>query len=175
MSFFQEPVTWVIGLTLLLASGGVLVARKPVHAALSFLVSLLLLAVLYIQLYAQFIGVMQVIVYAGAILVIFMFVIVLFQDAHQQVAREEARSIPGILGMIALVLFCLSLWHIADRLFTEPLSRHALPEDFGSVQALGQVLYVDYFFPFEAVIMLFLLSIVGAVYIAKRSIRQESA
>lgn len=174
MGFLQHPATWIIGFLLLFSSGGVLTARKPVYAALSFLLSLLLLAMLYIQLNAQFIGVMQVIVYAGAIMVIFMFVIVLFQDAHQKVAQDEARCIPSMPGIFVFLLFALALWNVADQLFDEPLSKFALPENFGSVQSLGTTLYVDYFFPFEAVIMLFLLSIVGSVYIAKRRIGEES-
>ncbi len=96
----------VLGLLLLVSSLGVLVLPKPVHASLSFLVSLLMLAVFYLELSAQFIAVMQVLVYAGAILVIFMFVIILFQDAHEQIAKYEAKSAPFILCIAGALFYC---------------------------------------------------------------------
>ena len=77
----------VLGFLLVLASLGVILCKKPVHSCLSFLLTLLLLAGLYLNLQAPFISAMQILVYAGAILVIFMFVIVLFQDAY--LAIEE--------------------------------------------------------------------------------------
>ncbi len=83
---------WILGALLILFSLGVILARKPVYSALSFLATLLLLASLYLELSAQFIAVMQILVYAGAILVMFMFVIVLFQDAHSQIEKHEPQS-----------------------------------------------------------------------------------
>ena len=71
-------IQWIMGLVLILSAMGVILLRKPLYACLSFLLSLLLLAAFYLQLYAEFIAVMQILIYAGAILVIFVFVIVFF-------------------------------------------------------------------------------------------------
>ncbi len=160
-------VDYILGTILIFSSLGVLLFRKPVHASLSFLLTLLALAALYLQLSAEFIAVMQVLVYAGAILVIFMFVIVLFQDAHQQIEKYESQSAPVLLigAASALVITLLFLGH---RLLGLTTPRAQLPEGYGSVQSLGHALYLDFFFPFEAVILMFLVAVVGALYIGKK-------
>ncbi len=157
-----------MGFILVMASLGVITVKKPVHASLCFLLTLLTLAALYLQLSAQFIAVMQVLVYAGAILVLFMFVIVLFQDAHEQIAQFDPKSGPVFLlgaGVAVLIL----LVYLGRHLITLEPANSSLPPDFGTVQALGKALYIDFFFPFEAVILLFLVAAVGALYIGKKS------
>lgn len=167
MALLANPVQWILGIILILSSFGVIIARKPVHASLSFLLTLLTLAVLYLQLSAQFIAVMQVLVYAGAILVIFMFVIVLFQDAHQQIGKFPAKSAPLLL-FVAASAFLLALIFAGDRLIGLTPSKEGLPEGYGMTQTLGQALYVDFFLPFEAVILLFLVAVIGALYIGRK-------
>lgn len=158
---------WILSFVLIISSLGVILARKPVHASLSFLVTLLTLATLYLQLSAEFIGVMQVLVYAGAILVIFMFVIVLFQDAHQQINQVKSKSSQPFL-LVAGSAFVLTLIYLGKRLVDIPPSVQELPENFGSARALGKLLYIDFFFPFEAVILLFLIAVVGALYVGRK-------
>jgi len=158
---------WFLGFLLVFSSIGVLLARKPVHASLSFLLTLMSLAGLYLQLDAQFIAVMQVLVYAGAILVIFMFVIILFQDAYHKIDLLESQSSrPLLIFSVVSFLFTLGLLGNALRYLTP--SQRTVPKDFGMVESLGKALYVDFFFPFEAVILLFLVALIGALYIAKR-------
>lgn len=168
-SLFQEAniVQWILGIILILASLGVILARKPVHSALSFLLTLLMLAALYLQLSAEFISVMQVLVYAGAILVIFMFVIVLFQDAHQQIDRFPPKSSSWLL-FTAAAAFTLSLLFLGKHLITLERSGEILPDDFGTVQALGKDLYINFFFPFEAMTLLFLVAAIGALYMGRK-------
>lgn len=164
---FATPAQWILGVLLILSSIGVISFKKPVHSSLSFLFSLLMLAALYLQLSADFIAVMQILVYAGAILVIFMFVIVLFQDAHAQIDQYKPLSPPllsaiaGIGFLVVMGLFSLGLFHIENK--GEPLN-----QDYGTVQSLGKSLYLNFFFPFEAIVLLFLIAIVGALYIAKK-------
>ncbi len=161
-------VDYILGALLILASLGVILLRKPVHASLSFLLTLVALAALYLQLSAEFIAVMQILVYAGAILVIFMFVIVLFQDAHQQIARYQAHSSSKLL-LAAAVALVATLAFLGHRLLDLTAKRTPLPEGYGSAQSLGHALYLDFFFPFEAVILLFLVAVVGALYIGKKA------
>ncbi len=163
--FFQL----LIGAVLILSSIGVLIAKKPVYASLSFLLTLISLAALYLQLSAQFIAVMQILVYAGAILVIFMFVIILFQDAYLKIDQTEPTASPWLIG--AGVLSLLGLFgFLGYRIWNVEQSVKALPESFGTVQELGKALYLDFFFPFESVILLFLVAMIGTVYIGKREI-----
>jgi NADH-quinone oxidoreductase subunit J len=158
---------WIIGFLVILSSLGVILAKKPVHSGLSFLLMLFALSTLYLELSAQFIAVMQILVYAGAILVIFMFVIVLFQDAHDEIAVTKAGSWKPLLwGAAASIALVFVFWgfqliHIISR-------KGDLPNDFGRVQPLGRALYLDFFFPFEAVILIFLVAIVGSLYMGKK-------
>jgi NADH-quinone oxidoreductase subunit J len=158
---------WILGFLLILASLGVILSKKPVYSALSFLATLMLLASLYLQLSAQFIAVMQILVYAGAILVLFMFVIILFQDAHSQISKFEPQSSRPLL-IIAGSFFIITLIYLGKDFISLPLAKENISATFGTVQNLGTDLYIDFFFPFEAVILLFLIALVGAIYTAKK-------
>lgn len=158
---------WILGCIITLSSIGVITLKKPVHACLSFLLTLLALATLYLGLSAPFIAVMQVLVYAGAILVIFMFVIVLFQDAYLAIEEYQAGSNPLWLAC-AGIAFIITLTALALPLMKLPYPEGQVPPPYGTVEALGEALYIDFFFPFEAVAVLFLVAIIGAVYIGKK-------
>ncbi len=153
---------FLIGLFLIFSSIGVISLRNPVHSSLSFLLTLLLLASLYVQLSAEFIGIIQVLVYAGAILVIFMFVIILFQDAHQKIEKVKAKT-PKWLVYSSALAFSLAIGLFIFQIFGIKVENQTL-----TVQKLGEALYIDFFFPFEAVTFLFLVAIVGSLYIGKK-------
>ena len=158
----------ILGIISILSALGIIFLKKPVHACLSFLLTLLTLASFYLELFAPFISVMQVLVYAGAILVIFMFVIVLFQDAYLKISEFKAESNPALLT-IAAVLFILPDSFFASKLEKLPFSAATLAFDYGSAKSLGMSLYTEFFFPFEAVSLLFLIAVVGALYIARKA------
>ncbi len=167
MGHFSSPLQWILGCMMLLSSLGVLLFTRPVHASLSFLLTLMILALFYLQLSASFIATMQVIVYAGAIMVTFIFVLILFQDAHSQIDRNPPLSSKTLLWVSACaILFAILMfgWNLYK---TSPAVPHSLPE-FGYVEGLGKALYLDFFFPFEAVIFLFLVAIVGTFYIGRK-------
>lgn len=167
MLSLATPAQWILSFVLILSSLGILVVRKPVHACLCFLLTLISLAALYLQLSAEFIAVIQILVYAGAILVIFMFVIVLFQDAHHKIDLIKANS-SYVLLSLAGTLFLLMLLFVGTQIIEVVSSHEKLPEGFGLVKTLGKLLYIDFFFPFEAVILLFLIATIGALYIGRK-------
>ena len=167
MSALANAMHWLFGSLLILSSLGVVLARKPVHASLSFLVTLLALSALYLELSAQFIAVMQVLVYAGAILVLFMFVIILFQDAHQQIELFRKKNASTLLALSGFMFLCAFTYMGIQFLGLTPLDK-PLPESFGMAESLGRALYIDFFFPFEAVILLFLIAVVGSFYIGRK-------
>lgn len=169
MAAFNDPVQWILGSILILASLGVITVKKPIYASLSFLLTLLMLAALYLQLSAEFIGIMQVLVYAGAILVIFMFVIILFQDAYQKINDLDSKSSPALL-LTALGAFLVTTLFMGSRLIGLSPVKQPISEEFGTAHSLGFTLYLDFFFPFEAVILIFLVAVIGALYIAKKEI-----
>jgi NADH-quinone oxidoreductase subunit J len=165
--FEVTPIEAFLGILLVLSALGVLLAKQPVHACISFLVTLLSLASLYFQLSAQFIAAIQILIYAGAILVLFMFVIVLFQDAHHYLEMTPSKSPRFFLDLMSFI-FIITMLFLAKNFLHLPAEKAPLPASYGSVESLGQALYVDFFFPFEAVILIFLIAVVGALYIAKK-------
>lgn len=164
---YADIAQWLLGGLLIISSLGVILAKKPIHASLSFLFTLLLLALLYLQLSAEFIAAVQVLVYAGAILVVFIFAIILLQNAHQQLVLHKPKSAPLLLYM-AMTAFMLTMIFLGKDLLDLPLSKVPLPHNFGTVESLGRHLYINFFFPFEAITLLFLVAAVGAVYIGKK-------
>jgi len=156
----------ILGTVAILSALGVILARKPVYAGLSFLLTLIMLSGLYLQLSAHFIAAMQILVYAGAILVIFMFVIILFQDAHQQIEKYQAGSAWLLVG-VAAFLFASALGFVGSKLLGRGVTT-GVSEGFGTVQSLGKSLFLQYFFPFEAITLIFLIAVIGTVYIGRR-------
>ncbi len=143
---FTGAIEWILASVIVIASLGVLVVKKPVHACLWFLLALIGLAAIYLQLHAPFISVMQVLVYAGAILVIFMFVIVLFQDAYLTIERYKAKS--NAIGLFfAAAFFVISLAFLGTYLRPLQVEQTQPAVGYGSVEALGKALYLDFFFP----------------------------
>jgi NADH-quinone oxidoreductase subunit J len=144
-------------------------ARNPVHSVLFLVVNLFCVAVFYLSLNADFLAVVQVIVYAGAIVVLFLFVITLLnpvQMAAPDLLRGQGLAAAGVL---ALVLLLVAGAAVLSGLATInlPAAPPPLPSD-DNVHAIGTVLYSQYLFPFEATSILLLVAIVGATVLAKR-------
>ncbi len=169
---FKNLPEFLTGFLLVLSSIGVISLTNPVHASLSFLMTLLLLAMLYMELAAEFIGIAQVLVYAGAILVIFIFVIILFQDAHLEISKYKAKANKYFI-FTAAFSFLLAGSYFLYKVVPVTLKSTELNKNFGTAESLGKTLYIDFFFPFEAVVFLFLVAIVGAFYIGKKPLREE--
>ena len=146
---------------------GVITLKNPVYSALCFLGTLLGLSAYYLELSAEFIATMQILVYAGAILVVFMFVMILFQDAYKRISHHPANSAFPLLAS-ASIAFLAGVSYLGYKLIPLQDTKTALPEKFGTVQSLGKSLYIDFFFPFEAVVIIFLVACVGALYIGKK-------
>ncbi len=154
----------------LLAVGGalsMLLARNPIYAAMSLVLAFFGLAGLYVLLSAELIAALQIIVYAGAIMVLCMFVIMLLNlgEADLEVPKITLGSAVG--GATALIFWCFS-WLLFEGL-PDALPT-ALPEGFGQVAAVGKLLYTQFILPFEATSVLLLAAIVGAVVVAKAKI-----
>ena len=146
----------------------VITRRNPVHAALSLIVTLLALAGFYLMLYAPFVAGVQIVLYAGGIMVLFLFVIMLVnleQNIREyQFNRQWLVGTAAALALGALLLFVYQRGHdIFPRDFV------ALPEA-QNTQQIGLALYGNYMLPFEIASLLLLVAIVGAVVMAKKRI-----
>jgi len=150
--------------------GGVLVItrRNAVHSALALILTLLSLAGLYLMLYAPFVAGVQIILYAGGIMVLFLFVIMLVSIEKSQ-KQEQFNSIwlVGLLSAVALGGLLVAVFVKGKELFPE---RMALPPEQSNTQAIGIALYGTYLFAFEMASLLLLVAIIGAVVMAKKRI-----
>ena len=164
----EKIVFFLFAALAILASIGVVAQRNPMHSVLLLIVSFGGLAGLYILLDAPFTAVTQIIIYAGAIMVLFLFVVMLLN------AHTEDESVPRALGPHAMklgallsVLLCLEVVVALNRLAIEPLSTDAgVRERVSSVTAIGTALFTTYSFAFEVTSILILVAMVGAVVIA---------
>jgi NADH-quinone oxidoreductase subunit J len=160
-------VFWVLAIPLLLSAAGVIVARNPVNAAMSLVASFFFLAGLYVLLVAHLLAFLQVLVYAGAIMVLFLFVIMLLTtaDDHFERTRMKAMQIGGVLGALGVVVVIAKA--VGDL---GKLPFQTVGPQFGTVKAVGRILFTQYVLPFEATSLLLLVAIVGAVVVAKQRI-----
>jgi NADH-quinone oxidoreductase subunit J len=152
---------------LLLASGSmVIIARNPVHSALFLVLTFFAGAGLWILLAAEFLALILILVYVGAVMTLFLFVVMTLNlDMHGM--RSPVRYLP-----IALLMICVLAPHKA--MFATTLAD--LPQtaaNYSNTRALGQVLYTDYVFPFEVAGVLLLVAIVAAISLSARVIRNR--
>ena len=162
---------WVFAAVMVMASLGVVLQRNPMHSVLLLLASFGALAGLYILLNAPFIAAVQIIVYAGAIIVLFLFVVMLLnaptEDPPQGYhARLLGGAGPRWFGALLSVVLVGELIYALSH-----LRATALPGGNGasaSVKTIGVVLFRDYAFAFEVTSVLILLSMVGAVVLARK-------
>lgn len=146
------------------ALGMVLNVRNTVAAAMSLVVTMISLAMIYVALDAHLVAALQVMVYAGAIVVVFLFVVMLLN------LRSDAFPRPRqILTKIAGVVLALGVAGAFVQVIPSALPTvREIPADFGSYRAVGLALYRDFVLPFEISSLLLLAAIVGAVVLAKR-------
>jgi NADH-quinone oxidoreductase subunit J len=155
------------GLTL--ASGVLVITRKnAVHSALALILGLLAQAGLYLMLYAPFVAGVQIILYAGGIMVLFLFVIMLVNlNRSQKEEQFNKQWLIGIGAAAALGVLFVLVYVKGSALFPE---RVMLPPENNNTQQIGVLLYGQYMFAFEIASLLLLVAIIGAVVMAKRKI-----
>ena len=165
----------VAALMCLTGALGVVVSRNPVHAALSLVLTLFGVAVLFIEQQAQFLAAVQVIVYAGAIVVLFLFVIMfLGVDREENVGIETLpaqRPIAfalGILGVAEILLLARAQWATGKVAASTDATKP-------NVERLAEVIFTRYLFPFEVTSVLLVIAVVGAVVLARRTAAQGPA
>ena len=154
----------IFGAICIAAAINLLVQRHPINSALSLVVVMGSLAVEYLLLGAEFVAAVQVIVYAGAVMVLFVFVIMLLNAGEEeQTSGSRVAVLFGIPGMI--ISGVLLAWVLVARSGTGAVSLGAFP---GSPRSIAQLLFRDFLLPFEVTSVLVLIAIMGAVVLAAR-------
>lgn len=155
---------------LAITSGIVTITNKnPLVSAISLVFLFFMFAGIYITLNAQFVAIMQILVYAGAIMVLVVFVIMLLNLGSEQKIKEKFKIKYLIAGIFGLAL----LFQIISIVLVNEGTNKSLPEismKLGTIENIGDVLFSKYLFPFEAIGVLLLAAIVGAVILAKKKL-----
>ena len=150
--------------------GGVMVItrKNPVHSALALIVTLLAQASVYLMLYAPFVASVQIILYAGGIMVLFLFVIMLVSiDRSMRERQFNSQWVAGIAAALVLGGLLIAVYVKGRDLLPE----HALPiVENNNTQQIATMLYGQYMFAFEIASLLLLVAIIGAVVMAKKKI-----
>ena len=146
----------------------VVLNRNPVYSAVMLVFCFFSLAALYVLLESYFVAVLEIIVYAGAILVLFLFVIMLI-NVGKEIAATSIIVKTKVLPFVLVVLFSLNiilliLWR------NEELHQSNAISSVGNITAIGQALFTKYLLPFEIASLLLLVALIGTVYLAKKRV-----
>jgi NADH-quinone oxidoreductase subunit J len=157
-----------LALPMIITAGAVILHPNPVYSAMALVGTLFLLAVYFLFLDAHLVAFLQILVYAGAIMVLFLFVIMLLnlQEEPREASRGGLRWIAWLGGGVLI----LELFLLMRGSPTMTAGREKLPEGFGTVAVLGKSLFTDFLLPFEIASILLLIAIIGAVVLAKREL-----
>jgi NADH-quinone oxidoreductase subunit J len=161
-------VVFYILAAIAIVGGLLMVTRKnPLSGAFALVMSLAALAGLFAMLLAEFIFVLQILVYAGAIMVLIIFTIMLLN-----LKPEEIRETPvSKFQVVVLALICAACAFGFIQVFSQiPADEAVTAADFGSIEGVGKMMLSDYLYPFEVISVLLLVAIVGVVLLAKKVI-----
>ena len=173
--FFFFYFAAVIVLTSVLVVG----LRNPIYSALSLLIMFFHVAGLYVTLHAEFLAAVQVIVYAGAILVLYLFVVMLLNLKREE--RYHAQFLVGVLLSLtlltegALLLLPVGLGATGQPSVSQTQERQPVAPPTGNTETIGEVLYSTYLLPFEVASLILLVAMIGAIILAKRDLFDRTA
>ena len=165
-----DPIFFYLFATIVIGGAiGVVFLSNPLSSALSLIFSLAGLAGLFVLLQAHFLAAIQVLVYAGAVMVLFIFVIMMLN--LEDCKKHLKVSFASLIGfVIALNLAIVLVMHVSAPLFDDGVS----DKTFGTIEGVGQLTLTRYLIPFEIVSLLLTIAIVGAVILAKKDNPKET-
>jgi NADH-quinone oxidoreductase subunit J len=161
---FAESLFMVLAVFAVLGGLGLVLFRHPMNGAMSLVVTMISLAGLYALLSAKLVFVLQLIVYAGAIMSLILFIIMFLNIQNEDLPIEENSRKNFLIGIVALLPLCLFLIKIVKKL--PGVEATIVGKGFGGVKEVGLVLFQDWLLPFEIVSILLLVALVGAVVLA---------
>ena len=160
----------ILSLLCVVSAANILLQRHPIHSALSLVLTFVGLAGIYIQMHAEFIAVMQIVVYTGAIMVLFVFVIMLLNAKAEERIPDRLTSLKYLGIPLAVLLVGMVGLKVFGFLSEEGVQISIPVNVAGNTQAIGKLLYTQYALPFEVTSILLLVAIVGAIVMAKKDL-----
>ena len=174
----MEFVLFVVGAALAVAGAlGVVLGRNPVHCALFLLVTMCSMALFFLMLNADLVAIIQIVVYASAIVVLFLFVITLLGvDRHEQLDepmpfQRYAALLLGPLFLVGVLFITRDTWVTGQQSALAPLAGPET-ERGGNVRDLSAVLFTDYLWAFEITAVMLVIAVVGGVVLMRRSVQR---
>lgn len=161
---------WVFALLMLVFGAAVVINRNPVASALSLVVSFLGLAALFMSLDAYFIGIIQILVYAGAVMVLFLFIIMLLDLRAEQLRKINWIASAGGLA-VAIAFLIQAIWVIGRFKAARTPLAPIVPSKSDDVHRIGALLFTQYTLPFQIIGVLILVATIGVVVLSKRELR----
>jgi len=163
----NEILFFILALVSIVSSIVMISAYRPIDSALSFIVTLISIGALFALVNASFLFIVQIIIYAGAILSLIIFII-MFLNIKDENLPDERHKVKWLLGTSALIIpFALIL---IDLILRSDISKNITPsKDFGTIHDVGLTLFSQWVLPFELVSILLLVALVGSVTLAKRN------
>jgi NADH-quinone oxidoreductase subunit J len=164
---------WLLAVISVVTALMVVTNRNPVRCALFLVVNFVCLALFYLMLQAEVLAALQVLVYAGAIMVLFLFVIMLLNLGGEQIQHDPLvgqRFLGTVFGGILLGSLGLALWHGAAGMTRASLAEPQPGPQGDVVFQLGYLLFTRYVYPFEVTSLLLLVGIIGTILLAKRRV-----
>lgn len=166
---FTSIVFYILSAVLIFASLRVITAKNPVHAALYLVLAFVTSAGHWILLESEFLAIALVLVYVGAVMVLFLFVLMMLDIGHEKLREGFWRNFPlaaGIAGVLVLEMILVLIR--PDTQLTQYQAGPALASDFSNVRQLGLILYTRYIYPFELASVVLLVAIVAAIALTMR-------
>ncbi len=170
---FNQGLTLGVGMTAILAALGVVVCSSPIYSALYLIGHMVCLALLFLLYNAEFIAAVQVVVYAGAVMILFLFIIALLGAKKEELKLTDITLERFIAVSFVGTLFCELLMTLAVG-ETKPVTGAMTPEvlqQVGSAKAIGLTLFSKHLIPFELASILLLVATVGVICLAKFQVK----
>jgi NADH-quinone oxidoreductase subunit J len=164
-----EILFYVFAAVLVAAAIGVITARNPVHSVLFLVLCFFNAAVLWLLIEAEFLAIVLVLVYVGAVMVLFLFVVMMLDVNIEKLREGFARHAP--LGVAVALVVVVELYYVlwVRRAGVDVTGGAApLPEGYSNTEAVGAVLYTDYVYPFQLAAVVLLIAIVAAIALTMR-------
>ncbi len=159
---------------IVLTASLVVAIRNPIYSALSLLVMFFHVAGLYVTLHAEFLAAIQIIVYAGAILVLYLFVVMLL-NVKKELRFHQQRTVGILLGLTLLAEALLLSFRGEGPKFGREQSADSMSAVVGNTEGIGEILYSTYLFPFEIASLILLVAMIGAVILTKKGIMESKS
>src|SRR5215212_2539273 len=171
---YEAVVFYAFGAVLLLSGLLVITARNPVHGVLFLVLSFFTAAGIWLLRRAQFLAIALVVVYVGAVMVLFLFVVMMLDINLERVREGFWRNLP-LAALVGVVMVAEMTLVIAGRYFDLASRPLVLPPGYSNTKALGRVLYTDYVLAFEIAAVILLVAIVAAISLTLRKRKDSRA